>query len=44
MNSGSTERGASFPPIVTAVICVAALYYARAVLVPISLAILLAFG
>ncbi|MHB8541151.1 MAG: AI-2E family transporter [Candidatus Acidiferrales bacterium] len=43
MNSGSTERGASFPPIVTAVICVAALYYARAVLVPISLAILLAF-
>ena len=44
MNSpGSHEQHRSFPPIVTAIICVAALYFARAVLVPISLAILLSF-
>jgi len=42
-SSGSQEQRAPFPPIVTAVICVAALYFARAVLVPVSLAILLAF-
>ncbi|HEV2617304.1 MAG TPA: AI-2E family transporter [Candidatus Acidoferrales bacterium] len=42
-SSGSNEQRASFPPVVTAVICVAALYFARAVLVPISLAILLSF-
>jgi len=33
----------SFPPFVTAVITVAALYFARSVLVPIALAVLLAF-
>jgi predicted PurR-regulated permease PerM len=33
----------SFPPVVTAVICGAALYFARTVLVPIALAMLLAF-
>ena len=34
---------ASFPPVVTAVVCVAALYFARSVLVPIALAVLFAF-
>ncbi len=44
MNSTSShEQHGSFPPIVTAIICIAALYFARAVLVPISLAILLSF-
>ncbi|MGB7023578.1 MAG: AI-2E family transporter [Candidatus Acidiferrales bacterium] len=44
MNSTSShEQQDSFPPVVTAIICVAALYFARAVLVPISLAILLSF-
>jgi predicted PurR-regulated permease PerM len=33
----------SFPPVVTAVICVAALYFARSVLIPIALAVLFAF-
>ncbi|MGH9728276.1 MAG: AI-2E family transporter [Candidatus Acidiferrales bacterium] len=42
-SSGSNEQRASFPPVVTTVICVAALYFARGVLVPISLAILLSF-
>jgi predicted PurR-regulated permease PerM len=42
-SSASHEQHGSFPPIVTAIICVAALYFARAVLVPISLAILLSF-
>src|SRR5579864_3267185 len=39
----SHDQHGSFPPIVTAIICIAALYFARAVLVPISLAILLSF-
>lgn len=44
MNSTSShEQQGSFPPVVTAIICVAALYFARAVLVPVSLAILLSF-
>jgi predicted PurR-regulated permease PerM len=44
MNSTSShEQQGSFPPVVTAIICVAALYFARAVLIPISLAILLSF-
>ena len=44
MNSTSShEQHGSFPPVVTAIICVAALYFARAVLVPVSLAILLSF-
>jgi predicted PurR-regulated permease PerM len=39
-----TNRDASgFPPVVTAVICVAALYFARSVLIPIALAVLVAF-
>jgi predicted PurR-regulated permease PerM len=39
-----TNRDASgFPPVVTAVICVAALYFARSVLIPIALAVLFAF-
>lgn len=42
-SSASHEQHGSFPPIVTAIICVAAIYFARAVLVPISLAILLSF-
>jgi predicted PurR-regulated permease PerM len=43
MATRTTREPASFPPFVTAVICVAALYFARSVLVPIALAILLAF-
>jgi len=43
MASRTTRDPASFPPFVTAVICVAALYFARSVLVPIALAVLLAF-
>ncbi len=39
-----TNRDASgFPPVVTAVICVAALYFAKSVLIPIALAVLFAF-
>ncbi len=43
MASRTTRDPSSFPPFVTAVICVAALYFARSVLVPIALAVLLAF-
>ncbi|MGB8541672.1 MAG: AI-2E family transporter [Candidatus Acidiferrales bacterium] len=43
MASRTTRDPASFPPFVTAVICVAALYFAKSVLIPIALAVLLAF-
>ena len=43
MASRTTRDGSNFPPLVTAVICVAALYFARSVLIPIALAVLLAF-
>jgi len=43
MASRTTRDPSSFPPFVTAVICVAALYFARSVLIPIALAVLLAF-
>jgi len=43
MANRTTRDPASFPPFVTAVICVAALYFARSVLIPIALAVLLAF-
>jgi predicted PurR-regulated permease PerM len=43
MASRTTRDASSFPPVVTAVICVAALYFARSVLVPIALAVLFAF-
>ncbi len=43
MATRSGPNVVTFPPIVTAVICVAALYFARTVLVPIALAVLLAF-
>ena len=43
MANRTTRDSASFPPVVTAVVCVAALYFARSVLVPIALAVLLAF-
>jgi predicted PurR-regulated permease PerM len=43
MASGTNREVSSFPPVVTAVICVAALYFARSVLIPIALAVLFAF-
>jgi predicted PurR-regulated permease PerM len=43
MANRPTRDSASFPPVVTAVVCVAALYFARSVLIPIALAVLLAF-
>jgi predicted PurR-regulated permease PerM len=43
MATRTSRDSANFPPIVTAVICVAALYFARSVLVPIALAVLFAF-
>jgi len=43
MASRTTRDASSFPPVVTTVICVAALYFARSVLVPIALAVLFAF-
>ena len=43
MDSPSTENSSAFPSIITAVVCVAALYYGRGVLIPIALAILLTF-
>src|ERR1700684_4628400 len=43
MANRTTRDSASFPPVVTAVVCVAALYFARSVLIPIALAVLLAF-
>jgi predicted PurR-regulated permease PerM len=43
MATRTTRDSASFPPIVTAVVCVAGLYFARSVLVPIALAVLFAF-
>jgi predicted PurR-regulated permease PerM len=43
MANRTTRDASNFPPFVTAVITVAALYFARSVLIPIALAILLAF-
>jgi predicted PurR-regulated permease PerM len=43
MATRTTRDSASFPPIVTAVVCIAGLYFARSVLVPIALAVLFAF-
>jgi len=43
MATRTSRDSANFPPVVTAVVCVAALYFARSVLVPIALAVLLAF-
>src|SRR5579862_1764276 len=43
MASRTNRDVSNFPPFVTAVICVAALYFARSVLVPIALAVLIAF-
>src|SRR6202046_3412348 len=43
MAARTTRDSAGFPPFVTAVVCVAALYFARSVLIPIALAVLLAF-
>jgi predicted PurR-regulated permease PerM len=43
MEPGSTENFSSFPSVVTAVVCVAALYFGRDVLIPIALAMLLTF-
>src|SRR6202453_2316631 len=43
MPSRTVRDPSNFPPFVTAVICVAALYFARSVLIPIALAVLLAF-
>jgi predicted PurR-regulated permease PerM len=43
MATRTSRDSASFPPVVTAVVCVAALYFARSVLVPIALAVLFAF-
>jgi predicted PurR-regulated permease PerM len=43
MASRTNRDGSSFPGVVTAVICVAALYFARSVLIPIALAVLVAF-
>jgi|HubBroStandDraft_4_1064222.scaffolds.fasta_scaffold00033_11 predicted PurR-regulated permease PerM len=43
MPSRTARDPSNFPPFVTAVITVAALYFARSVLVPIALAVLLAF-
>lgn len=43
MAINDSPRPLSFPRIITAVVCVAALYFARSVLIPLALAILLAF-
>jgi predicted PurR-regulated permease PerM len=43
MNSHTTENSSSLPSLVTAVVCVAALYFGRDVLIPIALAMLLTF-
>jgi predicted PurR-regulated permease PerM len=43
MATRTTRDSASFPPFVTAVVCVAALYFAKSVLIPIALAVLFAF-
>lgn len=43
MNSHTNESLTSLPSLVTAIVCVAALYFGRDVLVPIALAILLTF-
>lgn len=43
MATRTTRDSANFPTVVTAVICIAALYFARSVLVPIALAVLFAF-
>src|ERR1700722_3449894 len=43
MASRTNRDVSSFPPVVTAVICGAALYFARSVLIPIALAVLFAF-
>ncbi|MGH9684653.1 MAG: AI-2E family transporter [Candidatus Acidiferrales bacterium] len=43
MATNDSPHPLSFPPIITAVVCVAALYFARSVLIPLALAILLAF-
>jgi len=43
MATRTSRDSANFPPVVTAVVCVAALYFARSVLVPIALAVLFAF-
>lgn len=43
MNSHTNETLSSFPSLVTAVVCVVALYFGRDVLVPIALAMLLTF-
>src|ERR1700683_327141 len=43
MPSRTVRDPSNFPPFVTAVICVAALYFARSVLIPIALAVLFAF-
>ncbi|MGB6482512.1 MAG: AI-2E family transporter [Candidatus Acidiferrales bacterium] len=43
MDSRTTENSSSFPSLVTAVVCVAALYFGREVLIPIALAMLLTF-
>jgi predicted PurR-regulated permease PerM len=43
MNSHSAENSSHFPSLITAVVCVAALYFGRDVLIPIALAMLLTF-
>jgi predicted PurR-regulated permease PerM len=43
MATRTNRDSASFPPVVTAVVCVAALYFAKSVLIPIALAVLFAF-
>ncbi|HXO04352.1 MAG TPA: AI-2E family transporter [Candidatus Sulfotelmatobacter sp.] len=43
MATRTTRDSAGFPPFVTAVVCVAALYFAKSVLIPIALAVLFAF-
>jgi len=43
MEAHSTENSSNLPSLVTAVVCVAALYYGRDVLIPIALATLLTF-
>lgn len=43
MDSHTNESSSGFPSLVTAVVCVAALYFGRDVLVPIALAVLLTF-
>lgn len=43
MEAHSTENSSSLPSLVTAVVCIAALYFGRDVLIPIALAALLTF-